>query len=871
MDHMAEAHFQLPPLKVAVIGAGVSGLLAARELQRVGLNAVVYERSDQIGGTWAYTPEVEEEDPLGLDPNRKIVHSSLYKSLRTNFPPALMEFMDYPFNVGGGFDRKTYFATHEEILQFLKNFVAHFGLEKLIRFSTRVVRVEAEDVGRRWIVESKKEATGGMGRRSDEELFDAVVVCNGHNTQPRLANVAGIKRWPGKQIHSHNYRVPKPYKDQVVVVIGGGPSAYDIAFDISKVAKEVHISTRHPQAEVKKFGTCNNMWQHLQIKECHENGEVCFEDGASIVVDTIIHASGFKYDFSFLKTNGVVTVDDNRVGPLYKHVFPPQLAPTLSFVGIPKQTVNFRMIELQAKWVAQVLSGKVALPSKEEMLADVELHYLQMEKNGIPKHHTHTIALHSYYKGFGYMDWLAAQIGLPPADEELKVVLDRLIEFNMKKAQPQPLKVAVIGAGVSGLLAARELRRVGLNNVVVYEKSGQIGGTWVYTPEVEDDDPLGLDPNRKIVHSSLYKSLRANLPPTLMEFMDYPFNVNVGGDFDRKTYFASHEEVLQFLKNFVAHFGLEKLVRFNTRVVRVEAEDGGRRWIVETEKNMTGGLETGSEEEMFDAVVVCNGHNTQPRLANVPGIKGWPGKQIHSHNYRISKPYKDKVVVVIGGGPSAYDIAFDISIVAKEVHISTRNPHAEVRKSETSNNVWQHLQIKECHENGEVCFEDGASIIADIILHATGFYYDFSFLKTNGVVTVDDNQVGPLYKHVFRPQLAPTLSFVGIPKQTVNFLVMELQAKWIAEVLAGKVALPSKEEMMTDIELHYQQLEKNGIPKHHTHNIALKSFEYVDWLAAQVGLPPADEELKVLLERVMEFTIKNQHDKKDFAEHFYKL
>lgn len=43
----------------------------------------------------------------------------------------------------------------------------------------------------------------------------------------------------------------------------------------------------------------------------------------------------YRYNFPFLKTNSVVTVDDNRVGPLYKHVFPPALAPRISFIGIP--------------------------------------------------------------------------------------------------------------------------------------------------------------------------------------------------------------------------------------------------------------------------------------------------------------------------------------------------------------------------------------------------------------------------------------------------------------------------------------------------------------------------------------------------------
>jgi len=41
------------------------------------------------------------------------------------------------------------------------------------------------------------------------------VVCNGHYTEPRIAVIPGVDAWPGKQMHSHNYRVPEPFLDQV--------------------------------------------------------------------------------------------------------------------------------------------------------------------------------------------------------------------------------------------------------------------------------------------------------------------------------------------------------------------------------------------------------------------------------------------------------------------------------------------------------------------------------------------------------------------------------------------------------------------------------------------------------------------------------
>lgn len=60
-----------------------------------------------------------------------------------------------------------------------------------------------------------------------------------------------------------------------------------------------------------------------------------FRNGKVVFADAIVHCTGYKYHFPFLKNNGYVTVEDNRVGPLYKHVFTPALAPGISFIGLP--------------------------------------------------------------------------------------------------------------------------------------------------------------------------------------------------------------------------------------------------------------------------------------------------------------------------------------------------------------------------------------------------------------------------------------------------------------------------------------------------------------------------------------------------------
>ncbi|XAR63198.1 hypothetical protein NMG60_11023050 [Bertholletia excelsa] len=397
------------------------------------------------------------------------------------------------------------------------------------------------------------------------------------------------------------------------------------------------------------------------------------------------------------------------------------------------------------------------------------------------------------------------------------------------------LKVAVIGAGVSGLVASRELRREG-HRVVVFERSARLGGTWVYDPRVETD-PLGLDPNREVVHSSMYRSLRTNLPRPLMSFSDYPFSEREEGD--QRT-FPCHAEVLAFLERFAGDFGLVELIRFEKDVVRLERGDGScERWVVEWRSRVKG-----TESEEFDAVVVCNGKHTAPRTAEFPGMAKWPGKQVHSHNYRVPDPFQNQVVIIIGNGASAVDISREIASVAKEVHLSSRSPSVQASKLDKHDNIWQHGKIKYACEDGNVAFEDGLVVQADTILHCTGYNFSFPFLRTNGMVGVEDNRVGPLYKHVFPPKLCPWLSFVGIPSKVILFMALELQAKWVALVLSSKVSLPSEEEMLSQIEEYYRDMEENGVPKHHSHTLYPNEIEYMDFLAAQTGVPPMENRLK---------------------------
>lgn len=193
-------------------------------------------------------------------------------------------------------------------------------------------------------------------------------------------------------------------------------------------------------------------------------------------------------------------------------------------------------------------------------------------------------------------------------------------------------RVLVIGAGAAGLAAAVELAREG-HDVVVYEKSSEIGGVWNYTPDA-DSDPLSIDPQRKRVHSSMYASLRTNLPRELMGFLDFPFLAKEGRD---KRRYPGYEEVNSYLRDFAEHHDLLSLIEFGVEVENVRLKKAGNgnsasesrdlKWIVRSNRFGKFNHEPQTKEDVFDAVVICNGHYAEPKLINIPGM--CPSR--HSH------------------------------------------------------------------------------------------------------------------------------------------------------------------------------------------------------------------------------------------------
>ncbi|KAK7330318.1 hypothetical protein VNO77_24508 [Canavalia gladiata] len=400
---------------VCVIGAGPSGLVAARELRKEGHKVVVLEQNHDIGGQWLYDPNVQGEDPLGRNPFLK-VHSSMYESLRLMSPREIMGFTDFPFspNYQKGRDTRR-FPSHREFLLYLKDFCEYFRLREMIRFNTIVhyvgplnYGVSSEDL--KWVVRS-------IEKKSEEvveQVFEAVVVATGHYSQPRLPCIQGMDTWKRKQMHSHIYRSPEPFRGEIVVVVGNSFSGQEISMELVKVAKELHLSSKFlniTEGLSKVISKHENFHLHPQIETLEEDGRVIFIDGSTILADTILYCTGYCYAFPFLDTKGMVVVDDNRVGPLYEHTFPPSLAPSLSLMGIPRKILGLPFFESQGKWIAQLLSGKKALPPYEEMMKSIEEFYHSKELDGIPKRYIHEIG------GFDYCDKYGENVGFPKLEE----------------------------------------------------------------------------------------------------------------------------------------------------------------------------------------------------------------------------------------------------------------------------------------------------------------------------------------------------------------------------------------------------------------------------------------------------------------------
>lgn len=181
-----------------------------------------------------------------------------------------------------------------------------------------------------------------------------------------------------------------------MLVIGGGPSALDIAYEISKVADRVVLSHHLKQKPLTIFPS--NFVQKPDVLEITESGAV-FTDGSSETFNAIVLCTGYKYTFPFLSADCGVSVDDNYVRPLFKHVLNIN-HPTMGFIGLPFQVCASQMFDLQARFCISLWADEEKMPTKAAMQADTDAEMAARWAKGYSKRQAHMMGpdQEKYYK-----------------------------------------------------------------------------------------------------------------------------------------------------------------------------------------------------------------------------------------------------------------------------------------------------------------------------------------------------------------------------------------------------------------------------------------------------------------------------------------
>ena len=405
--------------KVCIIGAGSSGMVAAKVLQERGIAFDCFEKGSDIGGNWRYGND------NGL--------SAAYQSLTINTSKKRMAYSDFPMPAD-----YPDFAHHSQILTYFENYVDHFHLREAITFNTSVTEVCPAGTNR-WAVTLDNGET---------RYYRAVLVASGHHWFPRWPDFPG--EFKGTIIHAHDYRTPEPFKGKRVMVVGIGNSGVDLACEMGRHAAAAFLSTRRSAHIIPKFALgrpldeyTSSAFSRLPLRlqqwlyyyllylvrgDQREYGvplppnpilaehptvsqdllhmvkaglvtmkpnvtrlmdrKVRFVDESEELLDAIIYATGYKITFPFLPPE-VYQVQANEMN-LYLNVAPPE-RPGLFFIGfIQPLGAIMPLAELQAQWVAGLLRGELSLPDKDALWREIDRSQIAIRKRYIASRR-HTI------------------------------------------------------------------------------------------------------------------------------------------------------------------------------------------------------------------------------------------------------------------------------------------------------------------------------------------------------------------------------------------------------------------------------------------------------------------------------------------------
>ncbi|WP_299702379.1 NAD(P)-binding domain-containing protein [uncultured Tateyamaria sp.] len=349
------------PKRIAIIGAGPSGLAQLRAFQSAKKSGedipeiVCFEKQSNWGGLWNYTWRT------GVDQYGEPVHGSMYRYLWSNGPKEGLEFADYSFEEHFGKQIASY-PPRAVLFDYIQGRVDKAGVRDWIRFETAVRRVEFEDGSFSVTVKDLP------NDREYTEEFDHVICASGHFSTPNVPEFPGFESFKGRVLHAHDFRDALEFKDQDILIVGTSYSAEDIGSQCWKYgAKSITVSHR---TAAMGYDWPDN-WAEVPLLT-HVSGKTAhFKDGTSRDVDAVILCTGYQHHFPFMAEElRLKTANRLATADLYKGVAWVDNS-ALFYLGMQDQWFTFNMFDAQAWWVRDAIMGKIAMPSKAEMQADV--------------------------------------------------------------------------------------------------------------------------------------------------------------------------------------------------------------------------------------------------------------------------------------------------------------------------------------------------------------------------------------------------------------------------------------------------------------------------------------------------------------------
>lgn len=408
---------------VCVIGAGPSGLTAAKNCLESGLDVTVFEKNDKVGGNWVF--------------NSSTGHSSVYENTHIISSRNWSEYEDFPMP-----DHYPEYPNHRQLQAYFESYARHFGVMEQILFETVVDQVERTEDGQWQVRYTDRDGS------SHTRVYSHLMVANGHHWNPKYPEYPG--KFNGTFSHSHDFKgVDDSWRGRRVLVIGAGNSACDVSVEAARLADHVGLSMRSPQWFLPKFMFglpsdvlgAKNPWmpgkvrqwlftlllkllqgnyekkyglpapkelvlshhpsvnsdlldfvRHGRIKprpaiKALDGDSVIFTDGRREEYDTIVACTGFWISFPFFDSKLVDFQNAARV-PLYRKMLHKDYD-NLYFVGLfqPLGCI-WPLADYQAKLACQEILGNYQRPKNMETAIQHEMDHPHLPFHAGGRHST---------------------------------------------------------------------------------------------------------------------------------------------------------------------------------------------------------------------------------------------------------------------------------------------------------------------------------------------------------------------------------------------------------------------------------------------------------------------------------------------------